>query len=296
MSAADLMARIDVAKGDRQRASDMLAEARGMGRREEPQPTEPQGGGLLDALGGISGIGHTVLDVAGFIPVVGAVADLANAGWYAAEGDYVNAGLSAVGAIPFAGDAATAAKLGAKGVDAAAGIARNADNATDVARSGDDITREISGQRKPNTTRIGDEDAARLRGEFEEVGGDPKDFRINQGGSTHYDDATNKVNVGGNIFPNPHSNVPRSMMSSKAVLAHELGHQAYPIKGETGIQVGDWRDEFRASYHAARHAPSLSDQERLHLVEDAISRAREAGAAINPNGNKFIRETRGFDY
>jgi|GEM_PF-4845228 len=140
MSAADLMARIDAARGDRQRASDMLAEARGMGRREEPQPPEPQGGGLLDALGGISGIGHTVLDVAGFIPVVGVVADLANAGWYAAEGDYVNAGLSAVGAIPGIGDAAAAARMGVRGANAAADIARNADNVADAARGADTAT------------------------------------------------------------------------------------------------------------------------------------------------------------
>lgn len=136
MSAADLMARIDTARGDHQRASDLLAEARSMGRGEEPQPTEPQGGGLLDALGGISGIGHTVLDVAGMIPIVGSAADLINAGWYAAEGDYVNAGLSALGAVPGVGDAAIAAKLAntaAIGLAGAVAAARNADNARDVA-------------------------------------------------------------------------------------------------------------------------------------------------------------------
>lgn len=57
-------------------------------------------------------IGHGILDGIGLIPVVGEVADLANAGWYAAEGDYVNAGLSAASAIPVAGYAATAAKAG----------------------------------------------------------------------------------------------------------------------------------------------------------------------------------------
>ncbi|WP_166665506.1 polymorphic toxin-type HINT domain-containing protein [Kribbella caucasensis] len=57
-----------------------------------------------------SEIGHAALDVVGLIPVVGEVADLANAGWYAAEGDYVNAALSAASAIPVAGYAATAAK------------------------------------------------------------------------------------------------------------------------------------------------------------------------------------------
>lgn len=31
------------------------------------------------------------------IPVVGAVADVANGAWYAAEGDYLNAGISFAG-------------------------------------------------------------------------------------------------------------------------------------------------------------------------------------------------------
>jgi len=130
MSAANLIARLDAAKGDRQRASDLLAEVRGMGSKEKPQRE-----GLLDQLGGISGIGHTVLDVAGLIPVVGTAADLINAGWYAAEGDWRNAGLSALGAVPGIGDAATVARVGARGLDTAASIARNADNATDTAQT-----------------------------------------------------------------------------------------------------------------------------------------------------------------
>jgi hypothetical protein len=65
----------------------------------------------------------TVLDGAGFIPVVGGIADLANAGWYAAKGDKVNAALSAASAIPFAGDAFAAVKIGAKATGAVAGAA-----------------------------------------------------------------------------------------------------------------------------------------------------------------------------
>lgn len=48
---------------------------------------------------------HGGLDVLGFLPGLGAIPDLINAGIYAAEGDAVNASLSAVAAIPFAGDA-----------------------------------------------------------------------------------------------------------------------------------------------------------------------------------------------
>jgi hypothetical protein len=139
MDVASLITRIDGARGDRQRASDLLAEARSMGRKEEPQPPEPPKEGLLDKLGGISGVGHTVLDVAGLIPVVGSAADLINAGWYAAEGDYKNAGLSLLGAVPGVGDAATAIKLGVKGADAAIGAAKAADDVADVAKAGDAI-------------------------------------------------------------------------------------------------------------------------------------------------------------
>nr|RNJ65272.1 MAG: hypothetical protein EDM05_31990 [Leptolyngbya sp. IPPAS B-1204] len=63
-------------------------------------------------------IGHGALDVVGAlpIPVVSTAADLVNAGWYAAEGDYKNAAMSAIGAAPGVGDGA---KLALKAADAA---------------------------------------------------------------------------------------------------------------------------------------------------------------------------------
>jgi hypothetical protein len=51
-----------------------------------------------------SEIGHAVLNVAGMVPVIGAPADAINAGWYAAQGDWGNAALSAATAIPGPGD------------------------------------------------------------------------------------------------------------------------------------------------------------------------------------------------
>ena len=61
-----------------------------------------------------SDVGHTALDLGGMIPVAGAAFDVAHAGWYLAKGDKVNAALSGASAIPFIGDAAMAAKYGAK--------------------------------------------------------------------------------------------------------------------------------------------------------------------------------------
>ena len=55
--------------------------------------------------------GHTALDVVGMVPVIGNIADLANAGWYLAEGDKEMAALSAAAAIPGAGLAVGGGKL-----------------------------------------------------------------------------------------------------------------------------------------------------------------------------------------
>ncbi|GGM19757.1 DNRLRE domain-containing protein [Micromonospora yangpuensis] len=86
----------------------------------------------IDGHFSLSDVGHAALDVAGLVPGVGEVADLANAAWYAAEGDYGNAALSAASAVPFAGYGASAvkgAKYAAKGVDAAQSASKGADAA-----------------------------------------------------------------------------------------------------------------------------------------------------------------------
>jgi hypothetical protein len=86
-------------------------------------PSSPLKTQKAPALGGysLSDIGHLILDLVGLIPGVGEFADGGNALWYAAEGDWTSAGLSAAGAIPFAGWGATAAKLGIKGARAVGG-------------------------------------------------------------------------------------------------------------------------------------------------------------------------------
>ncbi|SEF10664.1 ADP-ribosyltransferase [Jiangella alba] len=55
----------------------------------------------------ISDIGHLILDGLGLIPILGEPVDAINALWYAAEGNAVDAGLSAAGMIPFMGWGAT---------------------------------------------------------------------------------------------------------------------------------------------------------------------------------------------
>jgi hypothetical protein len=74
-------------------------------------------------------------------------------------------------------------------------------------------------------------------------------------------------------------------MSSKAALGHELGHRAH--RG-TKLPIGAWNDEFRASYWAAKNLPNLSEADRIHLILDAMERAKEAGVTIQVNA--FMRK------
>ncbi|HEU5109387.1 MAG TPA: hypothetical protein VFT95_12670, partial [Micromonosporaceae bacterium] len=83
-------------------------------------------------------LGHAALDVAGLVPVVGEAADLANSAWYAKEGDYANAALSAASAIPFAGWGASAVKAGkyaVKGADAVQSGVKAADAGQSAAKT-----------------------------------------------------------------------------------------------------------------------------------------------------------------
>lgn len=88
-------------------------------------------------------VGHTALDVAGLIPGVGEIADGINALWYAAEGDWVNAALSAAGMIPALGAGVIAAKYANKVTNAAIDIAKR--NGRDhIALGRSEIVREFA--------------------------------------------------------------------------------------------------------------------------------------------------------
>ena len=60
-------------------------------------------------------LGHGLLDVLGFIPVIGAIPDTVNALWYLAEGDHFSAAASFVSAVPGWGDVIGAVGKTAKG-------------------------------------------------------------------------------------------------------------------------------------------------------------------------------------
>jgi hypothetical protein len=80
---------------------------------------------------GFSAWVHGGLDAAGFFPGLGAIPDLVNAGIYALEGDWANAGLSTVAAVPAVGDGI---KGGTLVVKAGSAALEHGDEAVDAAR------------------------------------------------------------------------------------------------------------------------------------------------------------------
>jgi uncharacterized protein RhaS with RHS repeats len=97
-----------------------------------------------------------LLDVAGFIPGIGEVADLVNAGLYALEGDWGNAAISLAGVLP-GGDALKAGRLAKKVIQEAAG-----EGAEQVAKQ------ETKNALQEQGKRVTGEELKRQRREFEE--------------------------------------------------------------------------------------------------------------------------------
>lgn len=90
-----------------------------------------EGTSFMSAVSSSSGpdwaaIGHGALDLLGFVPGLGAAADVANGIWYAAEGNYVDAAMSFASAVPGIGDAVGSAKMGAKAAKAGFAVADEA--------------------------------------------------------------------------------------------------------------------------------------------------------------------------
>jgi hypothetical protein len=117
--------------------------------------------------------------------------------------------------------------------------------------------RTSGGHRRSPYEVLTPEEITKLTEEFKELGGNPDKLRFNKGAQTSYADDLDKVNVRGDVNPleGEGINHPRSTMTTKAVLAHELGHQAH--RG-TKVPIGAWNDEFRASYWAAKNLPNLT--------------------------------------
>ena len=147
-----------------------------------------------------------------------------------------------------------------------------------------DRYRDIKGSRKVHHVLSADE-IEKLKEDILGIDADIKVFDFNNESyeGTCYLDEFDIVIINGNVLPDVKSGSvhPRDIMSTRAVIAHEYyGHRTYR---NTKLEKNSWEDEYRASRTAAEITPNLTDEERRHLVMDALERKREAGIVPVPD-------------
>lgn len=122
-------------------------------KQEEDFELQQEDTSGLDQNSVLDGI-QLALDAAGFAPGVGAIPDLINASISALRGNWADAGLSLLAAVPLIGDAAAGVKIARKGVKAAA----KATKAAKTAKASSKIEKVAKGKklvtRDPVTKRI----------------------------------------------------------------------------------------------------------------------------------------------
>lgn len=130
--------------------------------------------------------------------------------------------------------------------------------------------------RKPKTHILSEDEIRSVLEDAKALGIDEKLLRFNKGSKTGFSDERGCINIRGDILPDPDGISARDGMSQRAVLAHE--YYGHLLNHPSEYEMGDWRDEFRASYDAAIKAPNLTAEERRDLMIDAYDRLKEAGA------------------
>lgn len=149
-----------------------------------------------------------------------------------------------------------------------------------------------NGMRQSPFVVLDDEQIRKIRQFATELEIPQEILSFNTGTQTGFVDGTNIIHIRGDIFPDNSSLNNRDLLSEKAVLAHEYyGHYMHD---PSQFRIGDWRDEFRASYSAAINAPGLTELERRMLMLDAYDRAKEAGVTVKYN-QKARRIIYGYD-
>ena len=153
----------------------------------------------------------------------------------------------------------------------------------DIIKAREVSHREMAnGLRKSPLIPLSEKDKSFILEEIKAIEADESVFIFRDGVGSGYSDGRDIVYVSSNIFPSNDDSVhPRDRMSVRAALAHEYyGHR---VHRNSTLALGDWRDEFRASYSAAKRCPNLTAEDRAYLILDAVERANEAGVSIKYN-------------
>ena len=188
-----------------------------------------EGGGIWST---ISPWVHGVLDVVGLVPGLNVVTEGINAVIYLAEGDYVNAGLSAVGMIPFASWGTKAFKFGKfiyKGIKAT----RTTDKVTTPAR----VVR--------NSKKVQNGSGSATKGDKGgQTNNTPDGKKGNEGQTPKNDgDASKTPENNGGKNPKNGDEAVKDLTSNTGKIAKEIGRKEKEVRNaiEKVKQSGAWR-------------------------------------------------------
>lgn len=131
------------------------------------------------------------------------------------------------------------------------------------------------GMRQPRTHILTSAEIETIKKYAKELGINENILKFNKGYRTSFDEESGCILIRGDILPDNASDIAGDRLSIRAVLAHEYyGHYMHH---PSEYEIGDWRDEYRASREAAMKAPNLSQEERACLMLDAYDRKKAAG-------------------
>ena len=134
----------------------------------------------------------------------------------------------------------------------------------------------------PTNRTVTAEEELRLTQVWESFGGDPSKLRFNQGNRTGFVDETGLVQIRGDIFPNPDGLSVTARLDERIAMAHELGHVH---TAHLNLPVGSWQDEWNAGRWAIENIPTLTKDEKITLIEDALDKAR-----TQQKGTEFLSQ------
>jgi len=205
-----------------------------------------------------SNVGHFVLDVLGLVPVLGEWADGLNASWYAAEGRYWEASLSAAGTVPIAGIGITIGKwFGA--------LTRTAARAEDLAAAAElsnDTLRTIERLREAGFHDIADA-AGRSIGRVSQMGVETR---------ARMSDLLADPSI--SLTPNARIRVQRAMNALEQHLSD--ADLSGALQERMGIPIG-----------SMNHVKEVGDSLRsLRKAREDLIRAIEHLRATNPTDNR----------
>lgn len=223
---------------------------------------------------------QTALDLAGFAPGVGAIPDLLNAAISACRGNWAEAGMSVLAAVPGIGDAAAGAKLANRGLKMVK-AAKKTEKMADVAKTVNKTDKAADARKMAKAPEEYDPEKLR-RIRAKKMGIDPDDPR----------------NGSGKLYDKAEASSPKKEFGSLTVEGHNKSKSSNPFAPKDqkyedlvnyDVKSGsDYSNPFRSLDSNVASSPKNQKKEEERIWNEVLKNK-------NPKPNKQTGNTLNFD-